>query len=305
LAFRERPVPQGGTDAAKIPPAAAAPPEAWGRGSPIPASPAGQARLRRERRPLSGGGGCPRSPPAALPPIATRLPRGNDGPLSEAGYPRWHVTTGCSTSTSRFRRGRDPPGRAYGPVGPSTGSTSTAAYEGRRLAALTTFTTPRARHDEIWIAFTEDIVRGWVTRRRGCQVVRGRHGARWEDRRTSPSTALPVLADCAARPRDRPHLERPARDLEDFAATALDVDVAVAPRPTAARSPTVPSSRRRSPRWGRAAQAAMMGDSGDDIEGARARSACAIPSTRRPQPPQAGQIPGLAVLPAALGLPPE
>ncbi len=188
-----------------------------------------------------------------------------------------------------------------------------AAYEGARLAALDDLQRhPEHVHDEeIWIAFTEDIVRGMggvAEGARSCAVDMVR---RWEDHENFAlyDDALPVLAELRRHGLAIGLISNGQRDLEDFAAHhALHVDVAVGSKAHGRSKPHRSIFETALAALGvQPAQAAMVGDSyEDDIEGARALGIRAILLDRDGlSPHEQDRIPDLAVLPAALGLPPD
>jgi HAD superfamily hydrolase (TIGR01549 family) len=185
-------------------------------------------------------------------------------------------------------------------------------YESARLDALASLQRhPELEHDdELWVAFTERIVRGMggdgdAARECALDLVRA-----WErhDRFTLYEDALPVLAELRARSIKIGLISNGSRDLDEFVEHhALDVDCAVGSRAFGRTKPHPEIFRRALELLGvEAAEAAMVGDSyEDDIEGARALGLQAFLLDRdglRPDEPE--RLPDLFALPAALGLAP-
>ncbi len=205
--------------------------------------------------------------------------------------------------------------RARGVPGGRRSSTAStldpARYEDARLPALDDLQRhPELVHDEeIWIAFTEDIVRGMGGDASGAACVRGRawcgDGSDHENfsSTTTRCPCSPTLRRHGAR--DRARLERAARPggvRRPSRARRRRLRGLEGAR--ARRSRTRRSSRPRSARLGvEPAEAAMVGDSDeDDIEGARALGMTRDPARpRRPAPGGAGPHRRTAALPAALG----
>jgi HAD superfamily hydrolase (TIGR01549 family) len=164
--------------------------------------------------------------------------------------------------------------------------------------------------DDIWIAFTERIVRGMGGAAEGAQQCALEMVREWErhENFTLYEDALPALADLRARGLKIGLVSNGARDLEEFAAHhGLEVDAMVGSRAHGRIKPD-PSIfvAALAALEVRADEAAMVGDSfEDDIEGARALGMRAILLDRdglRPDEPE--RIDTLLALPAALGLPP-
>lgn len=187
-----------------------------------------------------------------------------------------------------------------------------AAYDSARLAALADLQRhPELVHDEeIWIAFTEDIVRGMggdAGGARSCAVDMVR---RWEDHENFAlyDDALPVLAELRRHDLALGLISNGQRDLEEFAVHhALDVDVALGSKAHGRSKPHPSIFETALAVLGvEPGQAAMVGDSyEDDIAGARALGMRAILLDRDGlHPHEPDRIPGLAALPAALGLSP-
>ena len=186
-----------------------------------------------------------------------------------------------------------------------------ALYESARLAALDDLQHhPELVHDEeIWIRFTEDIIRGMGgagggARRCAVEMVR-----RWEDHGNFAlyDDALPVLTEMRRHRLAIGLISNGQRDLEEFAVHhALDVDVAVGSKAHGRSKPHPSIFETALVALGVApAETAMVGDSyEDDIEGARALGIRAILLDREGlYPDERDRITGLAALPAALGLP--
>ena len=164
-------------------------------------------------------------------------------------------------------------------------------------------------HDEeIWIAFTEQIVLGMggdPTRSRGCAAEMV---AEWErhENFTLYDDALPALAELRRHRLSIGLVTNGQRDLDEFVSHhTLDVDVAVGSRAHGRTKPH-PSIFVAALRALDAApaEAAMVGDSfEDDIEGARALGIRAILLDRDGRHLDAeDRIDTLLALPAALGL---
>jgi putative hydrolase of the HAD superfamily len=172
---------------------------------------------------------------------------------------------------------------------------------------------PELEHDEeIWVAFTERIIRGMggdADTAYECAVAmtqaweHAEHFELFED-------ALPVLEALRARGLKLGLVSNTGRNLDEFVAHhRLDVDAAIGsgafgrtkPHPTIFRA--VLELLGVEP-----AEAAMVGDSiEDDVEGARAtgieRAFLLDREARYPEVPE--RLPDLFALPAALGLPPS
>ena len=200
---------------------------------------------------------------------------------------------------------------AYREVGRAHGlELDPAAYEGARLAALAALQRhPELVHDEeIWIAFTADIVRrmgGAGAEGRGCAVDLVR---RWEDHHNFAlyDDALPALAELRRHRLAIGLISNGQRDLEEFAVHhALEVDVAVGSKAHGRSKPHPSIFERALEALGvRAAETAMVGDSyEDDIEGARRLGMRAVLLDRDDvHPGEPDRIRDLRALPAALGL---
>jgi putative hydrolase of the HAD superfamily len=165
-------------------------------------------------------------------------------------------------------------------------------------------------HDEdVWIAFTESIVRGMGGEAEGahdCAIEMVREWERHENF-TLYEDALPALDDLRARGLKIGLVSNGARDLEEFAAHhALEVDAMIGSRAHGRIKPDPSIFVAALDALEVAAEhAAMVGDSfDDDVEGARSLGMRAILLDReglRPEEPD--RIDTLLALPAALGLP--
>ncbi len=181
--------------------------------------------------------------------------------------------------------------------------------EARRRALEDLQRHPDLVHDEeIWITFTEAIVRGMgghVAGARACAVAMVR---RWEAHENFSlyDDAQPVLAELRRYRLAIGLVSNGQRDLEEFAVHhALDVDVSVGSR-THGRAKPHPSifETALGALGVEPADAVMVGDSyEDDIEGARVLGMRAILLDRDDlYPEEPDRIGGLSALAAALGL---
>ena len=186
-----------------------------------------------------------------------------------------------------------------------------ARYEEARAAAVASLERhPELAHDEeIWIAFTERIVRGMGgdgARARECAVAIERA---WEEHDNFDlyEDALPVLEELRRLGLSLALVSNGVRDLDDFVLHhGLDVDAAVCSRQHGWIKPHETIFRAALERLGvEAREAAMVGDSlEDDIEGARALGMRAFLVDRENRYPEVeGRLTDLYALPAALGLP--
>jgi len=200
---------------------------------------------------------------------------------------------------------------AYGRVGAVHGLVlDPARYEDARLAALEDLRAhPELVHDEeIWVTFTEDIVRGMggdAGRARACaaEIVR-----RWEVHANFDlyDDTVPVLEALRGHGLRLGLISNGQRDLEEFARHhLLDVDVAVGSKSHGRTKPHASIFETALAGLGVAAsEAVMVGDSyADDIEGARSLGMRAILLDRDERyPEEDDRITDLHALPAALGL---
>jgi len=184
-------------------------------------------------------------------------------------------------------------------------------YDDARAAAIDTLQRDRelVHDEEVWIAFTEQIVRGMggdgdTARACATEIVQ-----EWERHENFMlfEDALPVLGDLRRRGLKIGLVSNGARDLEEFAAHhGLEVDAAVGSRAHGRIKPDASIFVAALSALGATAEeTAMVGDSfEDDIEGARALGIRGILLDRdgyRPDEPD--RIDTLLALPAALGLP--
>ena len=185
-------------------------------------------------------------------------------------------------------------------------------YEEARLGAIAEMQRhPELVHDEeVWVAFTEVIVRGMggdSAAARSCAVELVHEWERHENFFLYED-ALPALEALRAHELAIGLVSNGQRDLEEFVAHhRLDVDVAVGSKAHGRQKPH-PSifEAALSALGARADETAMVGDSEeDDIAGARALGMTAILLDREGLYPDApSRIDTLLALPAALGLPP-
>jgi HAD superfamily hydrolase (TIGR01549 family) len=187
-----------------------------------------------------------------------------------------------------------------------------ARYEQARAGAISALQGDRdlVHDEEVWIAFTERIIRGMggdADAARECATDMVREWERHENF-TLYADALPALDDLRRRGLKIGLISNGQRDLEEFARHhGLEVDVIVGSKDHGRIKPD-PSIfvAALTALEVEAQETAMVGDSyEDDIEGARALGIRAILLDRdglRPDEP--GRIDTLLALPAALGLPP-
>ncbi|MGH3104749.1 MAG: HAD family hydrolase [Gaiellaceae bacterium] len=184
-------------------------------------------------------------------------------------------------------------------------------YDEARAAAIATLERhPELAHDdEIWIAFTERIVRGMggdAETSHGCAVEMTRA---WEHSHNFElyEDTLPVLEELRRLGLKLGLVSNTGRDLDAFVAHhGLDVDAALGSRTHGRTKPHATIFRAVLKRIGvEPVHAAMVGDSiEDDVEGARALGMRAILLDREDRHPEfEGRLPNLYALPAALGLP--
>jgi putative hydrolase of the HAD superfamily len=181
--------------------------------------------------------------------------------------------------------------------------------EARRAAHASLQRHPELEHDdEIWVAFTEQIVRGMGGDADGAYQCAVELVAVWEshDKFTLYEDALPVLEELRRYGLKLGLVSNGSRDLDEFVRHhALEVDCAVGSRAFGRTKPHPEIFRHAlallevEPE-----QAAMVGDSyEDDIEGARALGLSAFlidRDGRYPEDPE--RLTDLYALPAALGL---
>lgn len=168
---------------------------------------------------------------------------------------------------------------------------------------------PDFRHDEeIWVAFTERIIRGMggnADRAYECAVEMTRA---WEKAHNFDlfDDVLPVLADLRERGLKLGLVSNTGRDVDEFLAHhSIRIDVALSSRIHGKVKPHPTIFRAVLDRLEVAAeQTAMVGDSPeDDLEGARGLGMRAFLVDREGlYPDEPGRLPDLFSLPAALGL---
>jgi HAD superfamily hydrolase (TIGR01549 family) len=199
----------------------------------------------------------------------------------------------------------------YGRLGKRFGlELDPARYDTARAAAIEDIQRhPELEHDEeVWIRFTEDIIRGMggqSERARECAVAmtlaweRSENFDLYED-------ALPVLEELRRYGLKLALVSNTSRDLAEFISHhALDVDLAISSREHGRTKPHPTIFKAALERLDIAPEdAAMVGDSPeDDIEGARALGMRAYLLDRDGRfPEEPGRVPDLFALPAALGL---
>lgn len=186
--------------------------------------------------------------------------------------------------------------------------------EARQLALADLRRHPEFEHDEeIWVAFTERILRGMGAEGEPAQLhacaveiekawERAEHFDLYDD-------VPAVLAELRGHGIKLGLVSNGARDLEEFVAHhKLEVDVAVGSRSHGKVKPDPSIFRAALERLGVAPEAAVMvGDSPeDDVEGARALGMRAFLVDREGRHPEwEDRLPDLRALPAALGLAPS
>ena len=183
-------------------------------------------------------------------------------------------------------------------------------YDEARQAAIVSLQRhpDHVHEDELWVAFTERIVRGMGGDADGARDCAVDLVAVWEqhDKFTLYDDALPVLADLRGRGLKLGLISNGSRDLEEFVRHhALDVDCAVGSRSFGRTKPHPDIFHRALALLEvEANQTAMVGDSyEDDVEGARALGMRAFLLDRDGRyPAEPGRIETLLALPAALGL---
>jgi putative hydrolase of the HAD superfamily len=168
---------------------------------------------------------------------------------------------------------------------------------------------PELEHDdEVWIAFTERIVRGMGGDAEGAYACAAEMVAAWErhDNFELYDDARPVLDELRGRGLKLGLVSNTSRDLEAFVVHhSLDVDVAIGSRSFGKTKPDPTIFRAALDRLAvEPTAAAMVGDSiEDDIEGALALGMRAILLDREGRYPELEpRITGLAELVPALGI---
>jgi len=203
---------------------------------------------------------------------------------------------------------------AYRQVGAAHGlDLDPGRYEAARLAAFEDLRAhPELVHDEtIWVAFTEDIVRGMGGDAQGARACAVDMVRRWEIHANFDlyDDAVPVLRALRGLGLGIGLISNGQRDLEEFARHhRLDVDVAIGSKSHGRTKPHASIFEKALAALGVSAlEAVMVGDSfEDDIEGARALCMRAILLDRDERyPGESDRITDLQALPAALGLTPR
>ena len=208
------------------------------------------------------------------------------------------------------------PGPELGPegyrrVGERHGLTlDPARYEEARHDALEALQRhpDHVHDDELWVVFTEQIVRGMGGDGDGARACAEELVRAWElhERFTLYEDALPALAALRQHGVKIGLISNGSRDLDEFVAHhGLDADCAIGSRAFGRTKPHRAIFEHALELLGvEAEEAAMVGDSyEDDIEGARALGMKALlldRDGRRPDEPD--RLPDLFALPAALGL---
>jgi len=169
---------------------------------------------------------------------------------------------------------------------------------------------PELEHDEeIWVAFTERIVRGMGGEGERAHECAAAIERAWEEHMNFDlyEDALPVLEELRGHGLKLALVSNGARNLEEFVRHhGLDVDAAVGSREHGWIKPHETIFRAALDRLGvEAEEAAMVGDSlEDDVEGARALGMRAFLVDREDRFPEVeDRLTDLYGLPAALGLP--
>ena len=168
---------------------------------------------------------------------------------------------------------------------------------------------PDLVHDEdLWIAFTELMIRGMGGDADGARACAADMVARWmlHENFTLYDDVLPVLEELRRHGQKLGLVSNGERDLDEFVAHhALEVDVAIGSRAFGRTKPHPSIFAAALERLEVEPQdAAMVGDSyADDIEGARALGLRAFLLDREGRyPDEPDRLPTLLALPAALGL---
>jgi putative hydrolase of the HAD superfamily len=185
-----------------------------------------------------------------------------------------------------------------------------ARYDEARARALETLVRdPDLRHDEeIWIAFTERIVRGMGGNSNRARRIAVEVETAWERSENFDlyEDALPVLDELRRHGLKLGLVSNGARDIDEFVAHhRLEVDVAVASRSHGKVKPDPTIFRAALERLRvEPEETAMVGDSiEDDVEGARALGIRAFLIDRENRYPDVEErLSDLYALPAALGL---
>jgi putative hydrolase of the HAD superfamily len=185
-----------------------------------------------------------------------------------------------------------------------------ALYETARRDALDSLQRhpDHVHDDELWIEFTEQIVRGMGGDAGGARACAEELVRAWEEheRFTLYEDALPALQSLREHGVKIGLISNGSRDLEEFVAHhGLDADCAIGSRAFGRTKPHPEIFRHALALLEvRPEEAAMIGDSyEDDIEGARALGMKAFLLDRDGRSPdEPDRLPDLFALPAALGL---
>ena len=183
-------------------------------------------------------------------------------------------------------------------------------YEEARLAAIASLQRhPELAHDdELWVAFTERIVRGMGGDAEGAYACAAELVRTWESHHnfTLYPDSLPTLEALRAAGLKLGLVSNGSRDLEEFVRHhALEVDCAVGSRDFGRTKPHPDIFLRALELLDvEAGEAAMVGDSlEDDVDGARALGIRAFLLDRDGRyPGEPDRLESLLALPAALGL---
>jgi HAD superfamily hydrolase (TIGR01549 family) len=186
-----------------------------------------------------------------------------------------------------------------------------ARYHDARIAAVASLKRhPELEHDdEVWVAFTEEIIRGMGGEGVAAHDCAVEMTLLWErsDHFELYDDALPVLEELRGQGLLLGLVSNTGRDLDEFVRHhGLDVDAALASRQHGKTKPDPTIFRAVLGRLGvEPAEAAMVGDSlEDDIAGARALGMRAFLLDREGVHDGGEDVlPDLLALPAALGLP--
>ena len=217
-----------------------------------------------------------------------------------------------STSTSRSSG----PGRSSGRRATAGSASGTASRSTRAATTTLAFAAldelqrhPELEHDEeLWLRFTEQIVRGMGGDADGARACAAEMVAAWErhENFTLYDDVPPTLAELRRHGLRIGLVSNGQRDLDEFVRHhALDVDVAVGSAAFGRTKPHPSIFLAALERLGvEPDEAAMVGDSyADDIEGARALGIRAFLLDRDGRyPDERDRLGDLRALPAALGL---
>jgi putative hydrolase of the HAD superfamily len=184
-------------------------------------------------------------------------------------------------------------------------------YDEARAAAIATIERhPELEHDEeLWVAFTERIIRGMGGDADAAQECALEMTRAWEQAANFElyEDVLPTLAELRKLGLKLGLVSNTGRDLDEFVTHhALEVDAVLSSRAHGKTKPHASIFRAVLDRLGVApGEAAMVGDSlEDDVEGARALGLRAVLVDRDDRHPEWGErLRDLRELPAALGLP--